>query len=116
MSAVVLVNVLGFYDPLRTLIHSAIRDGFIEPANTRLVLFVDGPPNLHPNTTAIPKEDPEWIKAHEEFDWGTAALKALDEWDREVGFRKYPFDWGRRRRNADAGADVDQDEGGLAGA
>jgi hypothetical protein len=80
-----------------------------------LVLFVDGPPNLHPNTTAILKEDPEWIKAHEEFDWGTAALEALDGWDREVGFRKYPFDWGRRR-NASAGADVDQDEGGLAGA
>jgi hypothetical protein len=94
--------------------HSAIRNGFIEPANERLVLFVDGPPNLLPDATAIPEENPEWIKAHEEFDWGTAALEALDGWDREVEFKKYPFDWGRRR-NASAGADVDQD-GGLAGA
>jgi len=55
------------------------------------------------------------MKAHEEFDWGTAALEALDGWDLEVKLKKRPFDWGRRR-NAGAGTDVDQDEGGLAGA
>jgi len=101
---VVLVNVLGFYEPLRVLIHSAIKGGFIEPQNERLVLFVDGPPkskSKEPDSDLPPSsntEEEEWIKAHEEFDWGTKALQALDGWDGEKeGFRRYPFEWGRRR-------------------
>lgn len=122
ISAVVLINVLGFYDSLRILIHSAIRHGFIQPENERLVLFVDGPSKPNDpasNATATPTvEDLEWTIAHEEFDWGTAALEALDGWDGRVGFRKYPFDWGRRRdKGASASADgVENREAGLAGA
>jgi hypothetical protein len=41
--------------------------GFIEPQHERLIIFVDGP------------KDP---KEHENFDWGKAALEALDNWER----------------------------------
>ena len=68
--AVVLINVLGFYDPLRTLIQTAIIEGFIEPQNECLVLFVDGPPG------PLYADNEEWKRAHEEFDWGMAALEA----------------------------------------
>ncbi|KAH9024157.1 hypothetical protein EDB85DRAFT_2075209 [Lactarius pseudohatsudake] len=50
---VVIMNVLGFYDPLRAQIKGA-----------RLVIFIDGPPGTDPTG----------------FDWGTAALTALDAW------------------------------------
>lgn len=62
--AVVIVNVLGFYDPLRTLIKGAIASGFIKPTYERIVTFVDGPPGVDPTS----------------FDWGTAALAVLDAW------------------------------------
>jgi len=101
VTAVVLINVLGFYEPLRILIHSAIKEGFIEPQNERLVLFVDGPSKSQSKSDSPSsnlKKDEEWIQAHEEFDWGTKALQALDGWDGEKeGFRRYPFKWGRRR-------------------
>lgn len=107
---VVLINVLGFYDPLRTLIHSAVKDGFIQPQNERLVLFVDGPSVLHSTNTAAKEE---WKKAHEEFDWGKAALEALDGWVGD-GLSKYPFDWNRRRRNRSE--DEENAHVGIAGA
>ncbi|KAH9032372.1 hypothetical protein EDB83DRAFT_2543688 [Lactarius deliciosus] len=59
---VVIVNVLGFYDPLRAQIKGAIASGFIKPSNERLVIFIDSPPGTDPTG----------------FDWGTAALTALD--------------------------------------
>lgn len=61
---VVIINVLGFYDPLRALIQGSIASGFIKPINEGLVIFIDGPPGIEPT----------------EFDWGTAALTALDAW------------------------------------
>ncbi|KAH9020281.1 hypothetical protein EDB83DRAFT_2679488 [Lactarius deliciosus] len=61
---VVIVNVLGFYDPLRAQIKGAIASGFIKPSNERLVIFIDSPPGTDPTG----------------FDWGTAALTALDAW------------------------------------
>ncbi|KAH9161537.1 hypothetical protein EDB89DRAFT_2248329 [Lactarius sanguifluus] len=61
---VVIMNVLGFYDPLRAQIKGAIASGFIKPPNERLVIFIDGPPGTDPT----------------DFDWGTAALTALDAW------------------------------------
>lgn len=61
---VVIMNVLGFFDPLRTMIKGAVASGFIKPINERLVIFVDGPPGVDPTS----------------FDWGTAALAALDAW------------------------------------
>ncbi|KAH8991513.1 hypothetical protein EDB92DRAFT_1945854 [Lactarius akahatsu] len=61
---VVIMNVLGFYDPLRAQIKGAVASGFIKPSNERLVIFIDGPPGTDPT----------------DFDWGTAALTALDAW------------------------------------
>lgn len=78
--AVVLLNVLSFYSPLRDLIRNGVKEGFIQPANEHLVLFVDGP--------ADPSE-------HETFDWGDAALKALDSWT-NVETPVYSYDWSKR--------------------
>ncbi|KAF8969942.1 hypothetical protein BDZ97DRAFT_1957525 [Flammula alnicola] len=73
---VVLLNVLSFWEPLRTLVRSSIDAGFIKPASERLIIFVDGPKD---------KED------HESYDWGKAALEALDSWER--GRSNPLFDW-----------------------
>ncbi|KAA1477066.1 hypothetical protein DENSPDRAFT_861398 [Dentipellis sp. KUC8613] len=72
---VVLVNVRGFYEPLRVLIKNAIRDGFINPKNETLAIFVDGPADH---------------AEHETFDWGKASLEALDNWE---GPPWAMFDW-----------------------
>lgn len=72
---VVLVNVLGFFGPLRSLIQRAISEGFIRPHNEQLVVFVDGPADL---------------SDHQTFDWGSAALAALDGWTRSGNAL---FDW-----------------------
>ena len=74
-TAVVLVNVLGFFGPLRSLIQRAISEGFIRPHNEQLVVFVDGPADL---------------SEHQTFDWGSAALAALDGWTRSGNAL---FDW-----------------------
>jgi len=63
-TAVVLLNVLGFFDPLRALIKNAVAFGFIKAQNANLMIFVDCPPEVDPAT----------------FDWGTAALSALNGW------------------------------------
>ena len=63
-TAVVLLNVLGFFDPLRALIKNAMGFGFIKAQNGKLMTFVDCPPEVDPAT----------------FDWGAAALSALDGW------------------------------------
>jgi predicted Rossmann-fold nucleotide-binding protein len=63
-TAVVLLNVLGFFDPLRALIKSAMAFGFINAQNGNLMTFVDCPPDVDPAT----------------FDWGAAALSALNGW------------------------------------
>lgn len=77
--AVVLANVLGFWDPLRQLIRHSIQEGFIRAVSEALVIFVDGPVN--------PEE-------HLTFDWGKATLAALDEWKR--GRNNPLFDWTRK--------------------
>jgi len=76
---VVLLNVLSFWDPLRQLIQNGIRGGFIQPKNEQLIVFVDGPSDHH---------------LHESFDWGTAALHALDTWHGDIS--KPLFDWSKR--------------------
>lgn len=63
--AVVLVNVNSYYNPLRELIRNGIREGFIRRENEKLVVFVDGPSDH---------------AAHETFDWGRAAVEAIDAW------------------------------------
>lgn len=88
--AVVVLNVLSFYEPLRALIQQAIAEGFIETQNARLVVFVDGPPPSSSDGT-------QWVSLQESFDWGKAALEALDTWaDGMQGVkRKYTFDWNK---------------------
>lgn len=75
---VVLLNVLSFWEPLRALIKGSIDAGFIKPESERLIIFVDGPVD---------------IKDHENFDWGKAALEALDNW--EGGSTSPLFDWSK---------------------
>ncbi|GLB35072.1 putative possible lysine decarboxylase [Lyophyllum shimeji] len=77
---VVLVNVLGFYDPLRQLIQNGVKDGFIGPSNQRLIIFVDGPCHAE----------------HENFDWGTAALQAIEKWQGD-SIKTQLFDWTKRK-------------------
>jgi predicted Rossmann-fold nucleotide-binding protein len=64
--AVILLNVMKFWDPLRVLIETSIDAGFISEANRRLITFVDGPNAL---------------EEHESFDWGNAGLDALNTWE-----------------------------------
>jgi len=85
---VVLLNVLAFWNPLRDLVQNGIREGFIQPHNERLIVFVDGPSDH---------------REHETFDWGTAALHALDTW--QGGIMKPLFDWSKR-----TGGEVAQSE------
>ena len=79
--AVILVNVHGFWDPLRALIKSSVSFGFIKPESENIVVFVDGP---------------EDRSLHEEFDWGPATLAALDKWDSK-SIAVLPFDWTKRK-------------------
>ena len=73
----ILLNVLKFYDPLRFLIQSGIKEGFIHPQNENLAVFVDGPSN---------------INEHDTFDWGQAAIDALDGWDASR-VQSLPINW-----------------------
>ncbi|KAI5475172.1 hypothetical protein MNV49_001859 [Pseudohyphozyma bogoriensis] len=61
---VVLLNILGFYTPIRAFIESAIEAGFILESNRSLIVFVDAPEGEAAT-----------------FDWGAAALKAIEDWE-----------------------------------
>ncbi|KAG6334885.1 hypothetical protein ID866_4209 [Astraeus odoratus] len=74
---VVLLNVLAYYNPLRELIKNGIREGFIQPQNEHLIVFVDGPADH---------------KDHETFDWGKAAIEAINSWQPEK-VQPLPFHW-----------------------
>lgn len=65
-TAVLLLNVHGFWDPLKHLVQNGIESGFILRQNERLVRYVDGPADH---------------TAHDDFDWGKAAIDALDSWE-----------------------------------
>lgn len=79
----ILINVLSFWEPLRQLIQNGVEDGLIQPHNASLVVFIDGPSEHD---------------LHAEFDWGKAALEAIDEWRREWARApvKPMFDWTKR--------------------
>ena len=86
-AAVVLANVLGFFEPVRALIESAIKDGFIRPAGVNLVKFVDGPSDH---------------SLHESFDWGKAILEELDSWEGDASY-SLGYDWTRPRDGGEKG-------------
>lgn len=75
--AVVLANILGYFEPIRSLIQGAIRDGFIQPVGVNLVRFVDGPSDH---------------SLHESFDWGKALLEEIDSWKGDPSY-SLGFDW-----------------------
>ncbi|KIK18296.1 hypothetical protein PISMIDRAFT_24690 [Pisolithus microcarpus 441] len=83
--AVVLLNVLSYYNPLRELIKNGIREGFINPRNEHLVIFVDGPADH---------------SEHETFDWGKAALEAIDSWQYDKS-QILPFHWNKDEDSSD---------------
>jgi len=80
---IILVNVLSYWEPLRQLIRSGIREGFIPPTSENIVVFVDGPGADAP------------AEANETFDWGAAAIKAIEEWKHELAPSPYKYDWTR---------------------
>ena len=59
---------------------NGVRMGFIHPSCKSLLVFIDGPSDF---------------AEHERFDWGTAALHALDTWQRDPK-AAYPYDWSKR--------------------
>ncbi|KAG2115524.1 hypothetical protein DEU56DRAFT_748519 [Suillus clintonianus] len=65
---VILLNVLSYYNPLRELIRNGVREGFIQPHNEKLCVFVDGPADH---------------KDHESFNWGQAAVDAIVAWQHD---------------------------------
>lgn len=83
--AVILINVFSYYNPLRDLIRNGIREGFIRPENEKLVVFVDGPAD---HTT------------HETFDWGRAAVEAIDAWQHDK-VSTLPFFWNKDEDSSD---------------
>lgn len=82
---VILLNVLSFWEPLRHLVRNGIEEGYISPERGRLLItFVDGPVDH---------------REHETYDWGKAALQALDDWE---GRQVEPlFDWSGGKISAD---------------
>ncbi|KAH7889972.1 hypothetical protein F5I97DRAFT_1849029 [Phlebopus sp. FC_14] len=84
---VVLLNVLSYYNPLRELIKNGVREGFIQPQNEKLVVFVDGPADHND---------------HENFNWGRAALDAIGTWQHDQ-VQSLPFHWTKDGDNCDTG-------------
>lgn len=78
--AIVVLNVLSYYEPLRQLIRNGVEAGFINRKNESLVTFVDGPSDH---------------ASHETFDWGRAALDVVDSWS--AGDREVYYNWSKQR-------------------
>ncbi|GBE84564.1 LOG family protein [Sparassis crispa] len=76
---VVLLNVRGFFSPLRDLISNGVEEKFIAAQNQGLAIFVDGP---------------EDFSEHDSYDWGSAAVEALHQWTRPE-WKGLGFDWTR---------------------
>ncbi|GAA6015427.1 hypothetical protein JCM11491_000428 [Sporobolomyces phaffii] len=78
---VVLLNVNGFYSPLRQFIEGAIASGFIAPSNRNFLIFIDEPRAPQPRTTDTDTDAAgAAVAAAAAFDWGRAALAAVDAW------------------------------------
>lgn len=80
LAAILVLNVLSYYEPLRQLIRNGVEEGFINARNEQLVMFIDGPSDH---------------AEHESFDWGRAALDVLDSW-RAIDRENY-YDWSKQR-------------------
>ncbi|KZT11575.1 uncharacterized protein LAESUDRAFT_671692 [Laetiporus sulphureus 93-53] len=87
---IIVMNVLGFFNPLRELIRNGVCEGFIAPQNEALVQFVDGPSDH---------------SAHDSFDWGKAAVDALDSW--RPAPQTHFYDWTKKKGSDGERTDVD---------
>ncbi|GAA5822262.1 hypothetical protein JCM11251_006282 [Rhodosporidiobolus azoricus] len=89
LKPVVLLNVNGFYSPLRDFINNAVSAGFISPNGRGFLTFVDGPLSTSATSTEA-----------EEFDWGAAALSAIKAWQDQGsgGAKPYSFEWSGDRK------------------
>jgi hypothetical protein len=97
-TAVILLNVLSYYEPLRELIRGGVREGFIQPCSEKLCVFIDGPTN---------HED------HESFNWGQAAVDAIAAWQHDK-IETLPFYWTKETDCSaipDSGADLKEMNG-----
>lgn len=77
------MNILGFWEPFRELVKMGVQAGFIQPQNADLVQFVNGP-----------KDHAE----HDTFNWGQAALEAIDGW--AAPDKSGIYDWTKRKDRA----------------
>jgi len=77
---IIVINALGFYNPLQELIRNGIEADFITPTNANLVRFVNGPADH---------------AEHEAFDWGNAALDVLEKWT--FPERTHFYDWSKMK-------------------
>jgi len=80
---VLVLNVRNYFSPLRELVRNGIEAGFIPEANAALLVVVNGPDDL---------------ALHDTFDWGSAAIKALEEWKPPV-WAGYGFKWEQETKN-----------------
>ncbi|KAK4705957.1 cytokinin riboside 5'-monophosphate phosphoribohydrolase, partial [Phenoliferia sp. Uapishka_3] len=82
---VILLNVLGFFTPLRDFVEKAISSGFVAEQNRAFLIFVDAPTDSSG------------------FDWGTAALKAVADWEAKGlgGGIPHSLEWGSKGVGAD---------------
>jgi len=71
---IIVLNVLSYFNPLRDMIRRGVELGFIYHQNEHLIQFIDGPPN---------PED------HVDFDWGRAALEAVEDWKGVARMNQY---------------------------
>jgi len=72
---VILINTLGYYEPLRAMIQTAMNAGFIRAGGDELALFVDGPADH---------------AEHASYDWGATAVELVENWaGAPAGFYKW---------------------------
>ena len=74
---VVLLNIDGFYSPLRDFVRGAIKSGFIRKDNESFLVFVEQPES---DDSAA-------------FDWGKAAIQAVREWHGTEKGEAYNLKW-----------------------
>lgn len=85
----ILLNVRGYFDPLRAIFQGGVREGFIPPANEQLITIVDDPRR--------DSDSPEAL----EWNWGTAAMTAIENW--EPIMQNSNYDWSVRKPEEEEG-------------
>lgn len=95
LKPVILLNVNNFYSSLREFIQNAVSSGFIGTKQSNLLVFVDG---TSPSTTSSPNGT-----AVNDFNWGRAALQAIQDWHEKGagGAEPYSFEWSEDREKAE---------------